>query len=141
VLVEAAVAGREIDIAVLEHPDGRALAGPPLEIGVPPGHAFFDYDAKYADRATTFRVPADLDPAAGRMLQERAVSIFHELGCRGQARVDFFLRADGTPVVNEVNTAPGLTSMSQVPRIWAAAGLDYRSLLTVLIETALAGRL
>ena len=86
-------------------------------------------------------MPADLDPAAGRTLQERAVSIFHELGCRGQARVDFFLRADGTPVVNEVNTAPGLTAMSQVPRIWAAAGLDYRSLLTVLIETALAGRL
>ena len=137
VLVEAAVRGREIDIAVLEHPDGRVVAGPPLEIGVPPGHAFFDYDAKYADRATMFRVPADLAPAAAETLQECAVRVFHELGCRGQARVDFFLRDDGTPVVNEINTAPGLTAMSQVPRVWAAAGLDYGSLLTVLIDTAL----
>jgi D-alanine-D-alanine ligase len=140
ILVEAAVPGREVDVAVVEYPDGRVVAGPPLEIVVAPGRRFFDHEAKYADRNTVFRVPALNDAATTAMLQAQAVRVFHELGCRGQLRVDFFLRPDGIAVVNEVNTVPGLTAESQVPRIWAAAGLEYRALLTVLLETALVDR-
>ena len=66
-----------------------------------------------------------------------ALRLFRELGCSGLLRVDFFLRPDGTRVINEVNTFPGFTSVSQYPRMWQAAGLDYSDLLDVLVDTAL----
>lgn len=137
VLVEAAVPGREIDIGVLERPDGTLEVSPPLEIRT--GHAFFDYRAKYADPATVFEVPARLDPATTRAFGRDAVRLFRELGCAGLLRVDFFLRPDGTRVLNEVNTFPGFTGVSQYPRMWRAAGLDYAALLDVLVDTALTG--
>jgi D-alanine-D-alanine ligase len=141
VLVEAAVPGREIDVGVLEYPDGRVVAGPPLEIRVSGPHAFFDFDAKYHNKQTVFDIPADLPPAVTARLQAQAVEAFHVLGCSGLLRVDFFLPAAGgiepaVPVVNEVNTMPGFTAMSQYPRMWAAAGLGYPALLDVLIDTA-----
>ncbi|MBB5873983.1 D-alanine-D-alanine ligase [Allocatelliglobosispora scoriae] len=139
VLVEAAVRGREVDVAVLEHPDGRVTAGPPLEIRVS-GPDFFDYDAKYAGGAV-FDIPARLDPAVTELLRERAVRAFGALECRGLLRVDFFLPADGSePVVNEVNTFPGFTAASQFPRMWAEAGLPFPRLLDTLIATALPTR-
>jgi D-alanine-D-alanine ligase len=87
-----------------------------------------------------FDVPARLDPATTRALGRDAVHLFRELGCAGLLRVDFFLRPDGTRVVNEVNTFPGFTGASQYPRMWRAAGLAYRDLLDVLVDTALARR-
>jgi D-alanine-D-alanine ligase len=71
--------------------------------------------------------------------------VFHILGCSGLLRVDFFLRTEGgieyaVPVVNEVNTMPGFTAMSQYPRMWGATGLAYPALLDVLIDTALASQ-
>ena len=139
VLVEAAVIGREVDVAVLEHPDGRVVCGPPLEI-VLHDDGVFDYEAKYASEPD-FRIPAELDEETTARLHEQAVLAFRVLGCAGLLRADFFLRAvDGgwQPVVNEVNTFPGFTAFSQYPRIWAAAGLDYPALLTHLITVALA---
>lgn len=140
ILVEAAVPGREVDVGVLEFPDGRVIAGPPLEILVADGHSFFDYVAKYDDAGTAFQVPADLPSASTAAVRDLAVRAFHALGCRGLLRVDFFLPDAGEPVLNEVNTFPGFTAASQFPRMWAAAGLDYPALLDVLIETALRGR-
>jgi D-alanine-D-alanine ligase len=136
VLVEAAVPGREIDIGVLERPNGDLEVSPPMEILPSTAHAFFDYDAKYADSATLFDVPATLDPATTRGIGRDALRVFRELGCAGLLRVDFFLRPDGTLVLNEVNTFPGFTSVSQYPRMWQAAGLAYRDLLDVLVDTA-----
>jgi D-alanine-D-alanine ligase len=141
VLVEAAVGGREVDVAVLEFPDGRLAAGPALEITVPDGRRFFDYDAKYGDAGTTFTIPAALPAEVAGELADLAVRAFEALGCAGLLRVDFFLRPDGdrlVPVVNEVNTIPGLTSAPQYPQIWRAAGVDYPELLDVLIATAVA---
>ncbi|MEV4630184.1 D-alanine--D-alanine ligase family protein [Micromonospora sp. NPDC049523] len=136
VLVEAAVRGREIDVAVLEHPDGRIEAGPPLEISVASA-AFFDYDAKY-DGGAVFHIPAALDPDSTRMLQDRAVQAFRTLGCRGLLRVDFFLPHTGQePVVNEVNTFPGFTAASQYPQIWQRSGISYTALLDILVAGAL----
>jgi D-alanine-D-alanine ligase len=140
-LVEAGVPGREIDIGVLELPDGRLLASPPLEIKVVEGHGFFDYDAKYQAGLTDFVIPADLDPQVGEQLAAVALETFRALGCEGLLRVDFFLpEVDGkiVPTVNEINTIPGLTSLSQFPRMWQAAGTGYAALLDILIETALA---
>jgi D-alanine-D-alanine ligase len=136
VLVEAAVRGREVDVGVLEYPDGRVVAGPPLEIRVPDKHSFFDFDAKYQGE-TVFDIPPSLPPAVLEALQAQAVKAFRALGCSGLLRVDFFLPADLVPVVNEVNTMPGFTAMSQYPRMWSAAGLEYPELLDVLIDTAL----
>ncbi len=141
VLVEQAVPGREVDIAVLQYSDGALRAGPPLEILLPSSAEFFDYDAKYNDSSVVFKIPAELDPEVVALLQERAIHAFRILGCSGLLRVDFFLRPQlggVVPVVNEVNTLPGLTAMSQYPQIWKAAGIDYADLLTLLIDTALA---
>jgi D-alanine-D-alanine ligase len=138
VLVEAAVTGREIDIGVLELPGGGLEVSPPLEILPSTEHTFFDYKAKYADPDTVFDVPAKLDPATTHAIAQDALRVFRELGCSGLLRVDFFLREDGTRIINEVNTFPGFTSVSQYPRMWQAAGLDYSALLDVLVDTALA---
>ncbi|MFJ1705880.1 D-alanine--D-alanine ligase family protein [Kitasatospora sp. NPDC088346] len=138
VLVEEAVLGREVDVAVVEHPDGTLHAGPPLEIRLGGGRAFFDHDAKYHDGSTRFEIPARLPDGLGARLQEMALEVFEALGCSGLLRVDFLLRDGVRPVVNEVNTFPGFTAASQFPRIWAAAGLDYADLLDLLIDTALA---
>ncbi|WP_327066136.1 D-alanine--D-alanine ligase family protein [Kitasatospora sp. NBC_01302] len=139
VLVEEAVLGREVDLAVLEHPDGRLEVGPALEIRVRGGQPFFDYAAKYQDSATRFEIPARLPTRVAERLREMAVEVFRTLGCSGLLRIDFLLRDDTEPVVNEVNTFPGFTAASQYPRIWAATGLAYQELLDVLIATALAG--
>jgi D-alanine-D-alanine ligase len=141
VLVEAAVHGREIDVAVLEKADGTVVTAPALEIRIAEGREFFDYDGKYADPSTTFVIPADLNATQERLLAEAAVGVFRVLGCSGLLRADFFLtERDGhsVPVVNEVNTIPGLTSHSQYPQMWQAAGVSYGELLDELIATALA---
>lgn len=136
VLVEAAVTGREVDIGVLERPDGTLEVSPPMEILPSDAHAFFDYEAKYDDTSTVFDVPARLAPEVTAAIGQDALRIFRALGCAGLLRVDFFLRADGSRVINEVNTFPGFTSASQYPRMWQAAGLSYPDLLDVLVATA-----
>jgi len=140
VLVEAAIPGREIDIGVLERPSGELEVSPPMEILPATEREFFDHRAKYADSATVFDVPAALDPASTHAIGRDALRLFRELGCSGLLRVDFFVRPDGTRVVNEVNTLPGFTGVSQYPRMWQAAGLAYSDLLDVLVDTALANR-
>jgi D-alanine-D-alanine ligase len=140
ILVEAGVIGREVDLAVLEHPDGRVLAGPPLEIRVTAEHEFFDYEAKYSGEGSEFEIPANLPPDVTAELAEQAVRVFETLDCVGLLRVDFFLRDGVQPVVNEVNTLPGLTPHSQFPQIWQAAGVSYADLLDILITTAIVRR-
>ncbi|GAA0463877.1 D-alanine--D-alanine ligase [Paractinoplanes deccanensis] len=128
ILAEEVVEGREVDIAVLGE-----LVTPPLEIVA---DGFFDYEAKYGG-GTEFRVPAPIGPGALKALEDAAVRLYGALGCRGVARLDFFLTEAG-PVLNEVNTMPGFTEHSQVPRMFAAAGWGYPELLDRLIRDALA---
>jgi D-alanine-D-alanine ligase len=137
VLVEEVIVGREIDVAVVEWPDGRLVVSPPLEIALD-GHAVFDLGTKY-DGSVDFRIPADVSSAELVALETAALAMFEHLGCSGLARFDFFLTQEGL-VLNEVNTMPGMTEYSQVPRMFAAAGLSYARLLDLLIETALRGR-
>lgn len=134
VLVERVVTGREIDLAVLEQPDGTLRCGPALEIGRD-ASLIFDTSAKY-EREPDFRIPAPLTGDELAALQQAALAMFRALRCAGLARVDFFLTAEG-PVLNEVNTFPGFTERSQVPRMFAAEGLGYAALLDVLIDTAI----
>ena len=85
----------------------------------------------------TFLVPAPLDDADRKELEDAAVAVFDALGCDGVARVDFFLTEDG-PVINEINTMPGFTTISMYPRMWAASGVDYPTLLATMVDTAVA---
>ena len=140
VLVEAGVSGREIECGVLEFPDGRVEASLPAEIRlVADGAAgWYDFEAKYLDDACEFDIPAKLDDDVSARLRAMAVDAFRALDCQGLARVDFFLGADGTLTVNEVNTMPGFTPISMYPRMWAVTGLEYVTLLSTLVDTALA---
>jgi D-alanine-D-alanine ligase len=138
VLVEAAITGREVECGVLELPDGSLRASLPAEIRIVGSAAFYDFDAKYLDDVTEFDIPAKLDDDVVERVQEAAVAAFRALDCQGLARVDFFVDADGVPVVNEVNTMPGFTPISMYPRMWAVTGVDYPTLLATLIDTALA---
>ena len=134
ILVEDVVVGSEIDIAVLARPDGERVVSPPLEIVV---DGVFDYDLKYGGDAE-FLVPALLPAPDLKALEDAAVAVFDALGCAGVARLDFFL-TDGGWVMNEVNTMPGFTEASQVPKMFAAAGLPYADLLDLLVSDALRG--
>jgi D-alanine-D-alanine ligase len=90
--------------------------------------------SKY-DGSARFSVPADIDGADRAALTGAALRMFDALGCAGVARIDFFLTDHG-PVLNEVNTMPGMTAESQVPRMFAAAGLPYEQLVARLVDTA-----
>jgi D-alanine--(R)-lactate ligase len=84
-------------------------------------------------------VPADISAESRALVQRTAKAIYTALGCRGLARVDMFLTADGRVILNEVNTLPGLTSYSRYPRMMAAAGLDLHDVIDRLVSLALAG--
>ena len=131
ILIEAVITGREIDVAVLREAGGRRWAPPLLEIHT---NGVFDTQEKY-DGSARFSVPAAIDSADREALTAAAVGMFDALGCSGLARIDFFLTDHG-PVLNEVNTMPGMTAESQVPRMFAAAGLPYEQLITRLVDAA-----
>jgi D-alanine-D-alanine ligase len=141
VIVEAGILGREVECGVLEFPDGRVEASVVAEIRMPEADAaapeFYDFETKYLDDVCEFDVPAKLDDEVSDSVRELAVRAFKALDCQGLARVDFFVTAEG-PVINEINTMPGFTSISMYPRMWEATGIDYRTLVSTLIETALA---
>ncbi|MFG1704661.1 D-alanine--D-alanine ligase family protein [Nonomuraea sp. M3C6] len=138
VLIEAAIAGREIECAVLESPgDEPAAASMPGEVKVEGGQEFFDFEAKYYPDQMSLTVPADLPPETIEELRAMAVRAFDALDCEGLARVDFFYTPDGRLIFNEINTMPGFTSLSVAPQLWAASGLDYPALVDRLIQLAL----
>ena len=136
VIIEAAIIGRELECGVLEFPDGSVNASTIGEIRVP-GVGVYDFETKYLDDAAELDVPAALPDTDAKLLQDLAIRTFDALDCQGLARVDFFLTEDG-PVINEINTMPGFTTISMYPRMWAASGVDYPTLVGTMVETALA---
>ncbi|MEI7518114.1 MAG: D-alanine--D-alanine ligase family protein [Mycobacteriaceae bacterium] len=136
VIIEAAIEGRELECGVLEFPDGSVRASTIGEIRVP-GVGVYDFDTKYLDDAAELDVPAVLDDGTADELRQLAIRTFTALDCQGLARVDFFLTEHG-PVINEINTMPGFTTISMFPRMWGASGVDYPTLLGTMVETALA---
>jgi D-alanine-D-alanine ligase len=138
VVVEALVQAREIECGVLQSqgsapPDVSVVA----EIVVVGEHEFYDFDAKYLDGATRLDVPANVDDEVAERIRQFAARAFEALSCEGLARVDFFLRPDGSVLVNEVNTMPGFTPTSMFPLVWAASGVDYPTLVNRLLQSAL----
>lgn len=132
-LIEEAIAGREVEVAVLGNEAPKAsVAGEVLS-----ANEFYDYAAKYVNTASRTEIPASITPDEQQALQEAAIIVYTAMDCRGMARVDFFLQADGTPIFNEINTLPGFTNISMYPKLWEASGLPYAQLLDRLIELAL----
>lgn len=136
VLIEEAIAGRELECAVLGNEDLRAsVVG---EIIPDARHGFYSYESKYLDeQGAALIIPAEISESVQKKLQNLAVRVCEVLCCEGMARVDFFLTADEKAYVNEVNTIPGFTSISMYPKLWEASGLAYRDLLDELISLAI----
>ncbi len=141
VLVEAAVRGRELECGLLEFPDGTIRASAVGEISIAGGlgreDGFYDFATKYLDDPSHTDVPAKIDDDLRAEVQEFAIRAFQAIDCRGLARVDCFLTDNGL-LFNEINTIPGFTKRSMYPLAWAAAGVDYPTLLATMVDTALA---
>lgn len=141
VIIEAAINGRELECGVLEMPDGSIEASTLGEIRVVGVRGredgFYDFATKYLDDVAELDVPAKVDDDVAITLRQLAIRAFEAISCQGLARVDFFL-TDRGPVINEINTMPGFTTISMYPRMWAASGVDYPTLLATMVRTALA---
>lgn len=136
VLVETAITGREIEVAILETGEG-VRASLPGEI-VLTSRGFYDFEGKYlGGDGVDVVCPAILSDAQTSAIQKVGVRAFEAVDGRGLARVDMFLSAEGDLVVNELNTMPGFTPISMFPKCWVASGLDYGDLITALIESGL----
>ncbi|MDX1658158.1 MAG: D-alanine--D-alanine ligase family protein [Nitriliruptorales bacterium] len=123
---------RELEVGVLGNEKIEVTA--PGEII--PSHEFYDFEAKYLDDSELV-VPADIpDELAGR-IDEIARHAYQSIGCRGMARIDFFVDQGGELYLNEINTIPGFTPNSMFPRLWEAEGLDYPDLVDRLLDLAL----
>jgi D-alanine-D-alanine ligase len=134
VLIEEAVVGREIEVAVLGNVHARASI--PGEII--PGNEFYDYADKYIGDGAQLIVPANLTADEVEAVQHLAIVIFHTLRAEGMARVDFFYEENGRGFLcNEINTIPGFTPISMYPKLWQASGMSYPALLDELITLAL----
>ena len=123
---------RELEVGVLEDA-GRVEVSCVGEIV--PVNRFYDFDAKYLT-ASRLDVPAEVDPATAAAIEQVARRAFTAIGGRGMARIDLFLAADGRLLLNEINTIPGFTEASMFPRVWAASGVDFRTLVERLLATA-----
>jgi len=134
VVVEEAVTGREIEVAVLGNRDPQAsLAGE-----IVPGDEFYSYEDKYVTAGAQLLVPAPISRTAMDEVREMALRVFGLLRCEGLARVDFFYEEGGRGFLcNEVNTMPGFTPISMYPKLWLHSGMTYAELIDRLVELAL----
>jgi D-alanine--(R)-lactate ligase len=140
VLIEEAVVGGEVGCAILGN-GADLIAGEVDRISL--SHGFFRIHQENAPETGSENsvaiVPADISAEARSLVQETAKAVYRALGCRGLSRVDLFLTEDGSVVLNEVNTLPGLTSYSRYPRMMAAAGLPLAEVIDRVVSLALAG--
>lgn len=135
ILIEQAIDAREFEVAVLGNDDPEASV--PGEIVTQ--HAFYDYQAKYAEASTQLVIPAEIPDGQSEQIREMAIAAYKVLEGQGMGRVDFLLdRATGQLYINELNSLPGFTQESSMyPKMWEATGLRYPALLDRLIELAL----
>ena len=132
ILVEEMVVGREIECAVLGGYHTRASGvGEILSAA-----EFYDFDAKYFNADSKTVVDPVLPEGAAERVREAALKIFAGVDGYGLARVDFFVKADGEVVFNEINTLPGFTAISMYPMLWEARGLSKDALVEELIGLA-----
>ncbi|MRK01473.1 D-alanine--D-alanine ligase [Aeromicrobium sp. S22] len=132
ILVEEIVVGREVHVGVLGRPDGERLVGELMEVTSSPA---LMAESETTDGSAGIRVPAQVNDVERKGLVEAALTMFGAIGCSGVACFAFFLTAEAV-VLNEITTTPGLTELSEIPRMFAAAGMPYPALLAELVRAA-----
>lgn len=130
VLIEEYISGRELTVAIL---DGEAL--PPLEIK--PKSGFYDYESKYTKGLTEYEVPANVSEEITALIKEQALLAFKALRCDGYARVDFRMNEQNKIYCLEVNTLPGMTATSLVPKMAKVVGISFEQLVEKIIQLGL----
>lgn len=132
-LMERYIAGRELAVSVMGNGDAQAL---PIVETIPLGREFYDFESRYTPGATDLRAPADLPQDVTDTVIGVALDCYRALGCRGFARVDTILDADGKVWVLELNTIPGLTDTSALPRAVEAAGMSFDDFIARVLGLA-----
>lgn len=134
ILVEECILGREIEVAVM----GNDCPVTSVCGEIDSGAQFYDYEAKYLTETSVAYIPARIREETSETVRDTAVRIYTMLGCRGMARVDFFVTYDENRVVfNEINTLPGFTSISMFPRLFEAGGISCSALIDELLRLAM----
>jgi len=134
VLIEKAIKGRELEVAVLGSGKNVRIS----RVGeIIADRDFYDFDSKYDTSSQSKVVMADLPDETSEKLREITKKAYSIIGCEGLARVDFFLSKENEIYLNEVNTLPGFTNISQYPKLWRHEGLTYSALVDALISDAL----
>lgn len=129
-IVEKFIHGREIHIGVL---GDKVLGG----VEVKPKKGFYSYEAKYTKGLTEYILPPEIDSALYEKLKDLGLKAHRALGCKGGTRIDMLVDRDGNPYVLEVNTIPGMTETSLLPKIASLSGYDFKGLVKEILELAL----
>lgn len=132
VILEEGITGFEVGCAVMGNED--LTVGEVDEIELSDG--FFNFTEKYTLKTSTIHVPARIPKEKAEEIKKTAKTIYQALGCRGFARVDMFLNADGKVIFNEINTIPGFTSHSRYPNMMKAVGISFEQIISSVIELA-----
>ncbi|WP_294344607.1 D-alanine--D-alanine ligase family protein [Prosthecochloris sp.] len=134
IIIEKAVNGREVEVALLGNENPIATCAGEIE----PGSDFYDYTDKYINNAAKLHIPARIDGKIHASLKESAIKIYKTLGCSGMARADFFIEHDsGLLIFNEINTIPGFTGISMYPMLMENSGIGFTELIDNLLQLAL----
>ena len=129
ILIEEFIPGRELTVGI--------LGNKPLPVvEIKPSHNLYDYECKYKEGMSEYFVPAELSASLERSLSEDALKIYKMIGCRHYARADFRLNEAGEHYLLEINTLPGMTSTSLLPKAAKAAGLEFQDLIDTIIKIA-----
>lgn len=132
-IVEETIVGQEVEVAVLgNHEPLVSRVGEILSAG-----EWYDYKSKYQNENSRTLIPANIDLDVEHEIQECALKIYKFLGCKGLARIDFFVKNDGSVIFNEINTLPGFTNISMYPMLWEKTGIPYAELIDRIITCAL----
>jgi D-alanine-D-alanine ligase len=126
-IVEKYIDGKEINIGIL---NGRVLGG----VEVRPSLEFYNYEAKYTSGLTEYILPPEIDDSAYEAAKSAGLSAHSALGCKGASRIDLRVDTKGNPYVLEVNTIPGMTETSLLPKIAGLAGYDFLRLIEEIIR-------
>jgi D-alanine-D-alanine ligase len=133
-VIESHIEAREVEVGILgNRTDPQASGAGEIRFE----REFYDFEAKYLDPRTQILVPAEIDEGTVARLQALAVRAFQAIDGAGLSRVDFFLRPDGSLMIDEINTMPGFTPLSMYPRLWQAKGVSYSELITRLVDLAI----
>ncbi|MBE6854567.1 MAG: D-alanine--D-alanine ligase [Ruminococcus sp.] len=133
VVVEEFIEGQELEVAVFGYDHAFASYVGEIE----PVTDFYDYESKYVLGTTKLHIPARISDEKSKEIRETAMKAYQAIGCKGLSRVDFFLKKDGTVILNEINTMPGFTSISMYPKLMDDLGMKYDYLLDKLLEQAI----